>query len=96
MRDGKNPPYWKVPKDNGEYEKVPLQGFITFENVHFGYEPGQRVLNNINLYAKPGQKIAFVGSTGAGNHHNKSHQQVYEIDEGTIFFDGIDIRRIKT
>lgn len=96
VRDGKNPSYWKVPKDNGEYEKVPLQGFITFENVHFGYEPGQRVLNNINLYAKPGQKIAFVGSTGAGKTTiTNLINRFYEIDEGTIFFDGIDIRRIK-
>lgn len=89
-------PYWKVPKDNGEFEEVPLKGHITFENVNFGYLPGQKVLKGINLYAKPGQKIALVGSTGAGkttiiNLINR----FYEIGEGKILYDGIDIRRIK-
>ncbi|HQE06426.1 MAG TPA: ABC transporter ATP-binding protein [Tepidanaerobacteraceae bacterium] len=96
VRDGKNPPYWKVPKENGEYETVPLKGYITLDNVNFGYEPGQRVLSNISLYAKPGQKIAFVGSTGAGKTTiTNLINRFYEIDEGSILFDGIDIRRIK-
>jgi len=96
VRDGENPPYWKVPEGNCKYKKVPLQGFVTFKNVNFGYEPGKRVLHNISLYAKPGQKIAFVGSTGAGKTTiTNLINRFYEIDEGTILFDGIDIRRIK-
>ena len=87
---------WRIPKENGKYEKVPLRGFITFENVNFGYIPGQKVLKNINLYAKPGQKIAFVGSTGAGKTTiTNLINRFYEIDEGKILYDGIDIRRIK-
>jgi len=75
---------------------VPLKGYITLDNVNFGYEPGQRVLSNISLYAKPGQKIAFVGSTGAGKTTiTNLINRFYEIDEGSILFDGIDIRRIK-
>lgn len=96
VRDGENAPYWKVPTENGEYKKVPLRGFITFENVNFGYAPGHRVLSGINLYAKPGQKIAFVGSTGAGKTTiTNLINRFYEINEGTILFDGIDIKRIK-
>lgn len=93
--DGKDSPYWKVPKGDGEYEKVPLKGFITFKDVHFGYTPDKKVLKNINLYAKPGQKIAFVGSTGAGKTTiTNLINRFYEIQEGTILYDGIDIRRI--
>lgn len=96
VKDVEDAPYWQVPKENGEYEKVPLRGFITFENVNFGYVPGQRVLNEISLYAKPGQKIAFVGSTGAGKTTiTNLINRFYEINEGTILFDGIDIKRIK-
>ncbi len=96
MKDEKNISYWRVPKDNGKYEDIPIKGLIEFKDVDFGYLPGQKVLKNINLYAKPGQKIAFVGSTGAGkttiiNLINR----FYEIDEGTILYDGIDIRHIK-
>lgn len=93
--DGKGNPYWKVPKGNGEYEKVPLRGHITFKDVDFGYVPGQRVLNNINIYAKPGQKIALVGSTGAGKTTiTNLINRFYEINKGTILYDGIDIKRI--
>ncbi|NLY86116.1 MAG: ABC transporter ATP-binding protein [Tissierellia bacterium] len=94
-RDEKGNYYWKVPKNNGEYDKVPLKGYISFENVSFGYVEGQRVLKNINLYAKPGQKIAFVGSTGAGKTTiTNLINRFYEINEGKILYDGIDIRRI--
>lgn len=94
IKDDKNV-YWKVPKENGEFEEIPLKGDITFENVDFGYVEGQRVLKNINLYAKPGQKIAFVGSTGAGKTTiTNLINRFYEINEGTILYDGIDIRRI--
>lgn len=92
---GKNNLCWKVPKDNGEYEFVPLKGNITFENVDFGYVPEKQVLKKINLYAKPGQKIAFVGSTGAGKTTiTNLINRFYEINSGTILYDGIDIRRI--
>ena len=75
---------------------VPLKGDVRFDRVVFGYVPEKRVLNGISLYAKPGQKIAFVGSTGAGkttiiNLINR----FYEIQSGTITYDGIDIRRIR-
>ena len=93
---GKNGLCWRVPTDKGEYEEIPLNGNITFENVDFGYLPGQKILKNINLYAKPGQKIAFVGSTGAGKTTiTNLINRFYEINEGTIYYDGIDIRRIK-
>lgn len=93
---GNNKSYWKVPKGNDKYEKVPLRGFITFDNVTFGYIPGQKVLKNINLYAKPGQKIAFVGSTGAGKTTiTNLINRFYEIDSGSILYDGIDIKNIK-
>lgn len=92
---GKSNLCWQVPTDNGEYEYKPLQGHIVFENVSFGYEPGQRVLKDISLYAKPGQKIAFVGSTGAGKTTiTNLINRFYEITEGRILYDGIDIRRI--
>lgn len=88
--------YWKVPKENGEYEEIPVNGYITFKDVNFGYVPGQRVLKKINLYAKPGQKIALVGSTGAGKTTiTNLINRFYEANEGTILYDGIDIRRIK-
>lgn len=93
---GKSGLCWKIPNENGEYDKVPLEGFITFENVDFGYTQGQRILKNINLYAKPGQKIAFVGSTGAGKTTiTNLINRFYEINDGTILYDGINIKRIK-
>ena len=87
---------WKVPEKGTEARLVSLKGDVRFENVVFGYVPEKRILNGISLYAKPGQKIAFVGSTGAGkttiiNLINR----FYEIQSGTITYDGIDIRRIR-
>ncbi len=91
----KNTNYWRVPKESGEFEEVSLKGFITFKDVDFGYTKEQQVLKNINLYAKPGQKIAFVGSTGAGKTTiTNLINRFYEINEGAILYDGIDIRRI--
>lgn len=93
---GKRGLCWRVPKDDGDYDLVPLRGHIAFENVDFGYLPGQRILKNVSLYAKPGQKIAFVGSTGAGKTTiTNLINRFYEINEGTIYYDGIDIRRIR-
>lgn len=94
VKEGQNP-YWKVPKENGEYEKIPVKGYITFKDVDFGYNKDKKVLKNINIYAKPGQKIALVGSTGAGKTTiTNLINRFYEIDKGTILYDGIDIRRI--
>ena len=78
------------------FRLIPLQGDVRFRQVVFGYTPEKTVLNGISLYAKPGQKIAFVGSTGAGkttiiNLVNR----FYEINSGSITYDGIDIRQIK-
>ncbi len=83
--------YW----DN-KGERVPLNGAITFEHVDFGYVPGQQILKDINLYAKPGQKIAFVGSTGAGKTTiTNLINRFYEINEGKILYDGIELKDIK-
>lgn len=93
---GKNNLCWNVPLENGEYEQVPLKGSITIKDLDFGYVQGQNVLKNINLYAKPGQKIAFVGSTGAGKTTiTNLINRFYEINGGSIYYDGIDIRKIK-
>ena len=86
---------WKVPEADGE-KLVPLLGDVRFKDVVFGYVPEKRVLNGISLYAKPGQKIAFVGSTGAGKTTIVNLiNRFYEIQSGTITYDGIDVRDIK-
>lgn len=92
---------WKVPAEPNTYWNsdaclVELRGDVRFKNVVFGYVPGKTILNDVTLYAKPGQKIAFVGSTGAGkttiiNLINR----FYDIQSGTITYDGIDIKDIK-
>ena len=77
-------------------ERIPVEGSVVFENVDFSYVPEKQVLKNINVYAKPGQKIAFVGSTGAGKTTiTNLLNRFYDIQEGTITYDGIDIKRIK-
>lgn len=77
-------------------KKIPVEGKVVFENVDFSYVPEKQVLKNINLYAKPGQKIAFVGSTGAGKTTiTNLINRFYDIQEGSITYDGIDIKRIK-
>ena len=86
---------WKVPENN-TYKYVELKGDVRFDNVVFGYTPEKTILNKISLYAKPGQKIAFVGSTSAGKTTIVNLiNRFYEISSGTIYYDGIDIRRIK-
>lgn len=86
---------WKVPGDNEE-SYVELRGDVRFYDVVFGYVPGKPILNGISLYAKPGQKIAFVGSTGAGKTTIVNLiNRFYEIESGTITYDGIDIRDIR-
>lgn len=88
--------YWKIPKQEDFFDLVPLHGDIVFNNVDFGYIPGQEVLKDISLFAKPGQKIAFVGSTGAGKTTiTNLINRFYEINAGEILYDGIDIKGIK-
>ena len=73
-----------------------MRGDVVFENVTFGYNPDKTVLKNISLYAHPGQKIAFVGSTGAGKTTvTNLLNRFYDIQEGRITIDGIDIKDIK-
>ncbi len=98
---------WKVPEitndstglahtDDVHYSYVELKGDVRFNNVVFGYTPQKKVLNDISLYAKPGHKIAFVGSTGAGKTTIVNLiNRFYEIQSGTITYDGIDITNIK-
>ena len=75
---------------------VPLRGDVRFDHVTFGYEPGQTVLRDLSLYAKPGHKIAFVGSTGAGKTTiTNLINRFYDIDEGKITIDDVDIRDIR-
>ncbi len=85
---------WKVPED-GEIKLVPLKGDVRFDRVDFAYIPGKVVLHDITLYAKPGQKLAFVGATGAGKTTiTNLLNRFYDIADGSITYDGIDIRRI--
>ena len=80
----------------GAVELTEVQGNVVFENVTFGYLPDKTVLHNISLYAKPGQKVAFVGSTGAGKTTiTNLLNRFYDINEGKITIDGIDIMDIK-
>ncbi len=76
--------------------KIPVEGKVEFDDVTFSYIEGKVVLHDINLYANPGQKIAFVGSTGAGKTTiTNLINRFYDIQQGTITYDGIDIKRIK-
>lgn len=77
-------------------KRIPVEGKVVFENVDFSYVPEKQVLKDINLYANPGQKIAFVGSTGAGKTTiTNLINRFYDIQDGSITYDGIDIKRIK-
>ena len=85
---------WAFKKPSGEL--VELKGDVRFNDVSFSYVEGKEVLKNISLYAKPGQKIAFVGSTGAGKTTiTNLLNRFYDIQKGTIYYDGIDIKDIK-
>ena len=87
---------WKHKHHDGTIDYVELEGRIEFENVDFGYEPDKTILHDISLYAKPGQKIAFVGATGAGKTTiTNLLNRFYEIDVGKIRYDGINIQKIK-
>ncbi len=87
---------WKHPHHDGTITYTKLQGDVRFYDVDFAYEEGKTVLHNISLYAKPGQKIAFVGSTGAGKTTiTNLINRFYDIADGKIRYDGININKIK-
>lgn len=88
---------WVWKKEEGDkISLIPLKGDVRFNDVVFGYDKNKKILNKISLFAKPGQKIAFVGSTGAGKTTIiQLVNRFYEIQGGTITYDGIDIRDIK-
>ena len=87
---------WKHPHHDGTLTYEELRGYIEFNNVDFGYETGKEVLHDVSLYAKPGQKIAFVGATGAGKTTiTNLINRFYDIEDGKIRYDGININKIK-
>lgn len=88
---------WKHPHSaDGSVSYTELTGDVVFENVTFGYNEDKVILKNISLYAKPGQKLAFVGSTGAGKTTiTNLINRFYDIQEGKIRYDGINITKIK-
>ncbi|MBR2576432.1 MAG: ABC transporter ATP-binding protein, partial [Firmicutes bacterium] len=87
---------WKETLEDGSVKLTQLKGDVRFFDVDFGYEEGKTVLHDINLYAKPGQKVAFVGATGAGKTTiTNLINRFYDIAEGQIVYDGIDIKKIK-
>lgn len=87
---------WRHPHLDGSVTYTLLEGRVVFENVDFGYVPGKKVLKKISLYAEPGQKIAFVGATGAGKTTiTNLLNRFYDIDGGKIRYDGINIKKIK-
>lgn len=87
---------WKLSNEEGKIVYTQLMGDVRFENVNFGYKKDLKVLKDITLYAKPGQKVAFVGATGAGKTTiTNLINRFYDIDSGIITYDGINIKDIK-
>ncbi len=87
---------WKVPQEDGSFHYTRLTGDVRFEHVDFGYVPEKTVLHDISLFAKPGQKVAFVGATGAGKTTiTNLINRFYDIHNGRILYDGIDIMTIR-
>ncbi len=87
---------WKQILNNGSVEYAPLKGEVEFEHVTFSYDGKKTVLNDVSLYAQPGQKIAFVGSTGAGKTTiTNLINRFYDVPDGKIKYDGININKIK-
>lgn len=86
---------WKVPNDDGIDKYVELKGYVILENVSFAYDK-EEILHDISLYAKPGQKIAFVGATGAGKTTiTNLINRFYDVQKGRVTYDGIDVKDIK-
>ena len=87
---------WKHPHKDGRITYTRLRGQVEFENVQFGYEPKKRILHDISLMAKEGQKVSFVGATGAGKTTiTNLINRFYDIQDGKIRYDRINIRKIK-
>ena len=87
---------WKHPHHDGTLTYTPLAGDIVLDHVDFGYSPEHTVLHDVSLYAKPGQKVAFVGATGAGKTTiTNLINRFYDIADGRIRYDGININKIK-
>lgn len=87
---------WKHPHSDGTLTYTLLKGDVRFHNVVFSYDGKKTVLNNISLYARPGEKIAFVGSTGAGKTTiTNLINRFYDVEEGKITYDGINVKKIK-
>ncbi len=87
---------WKHPHQDGTITYTELKGDIVLTDVDFGYVPEKTVLHNVSLYARPGEKIAFVGATGAGKTTiTNLINRFYDIDDGKIRYDGININKIK-
>ena len=87
---------WKVPQADGSFTYTKLTGDVRFDHVDFAYEEGKTILHDISLFAKPGQKLAFVGATGAGKTTiTNLINRFYDIADGKIHYDGISINDIK-
>ena len=87
---------WKYPHHDGKLEYKELKGDIILDNVDFGYSPDKIVLHNISIYARPGQKIALVGATGAGKTTiTNLITRFYDLADGKVRYDGININKIK-
>ena len=87
---------WKVPQEDGSFAYTRLAGDVRFDHVDFAYEEGKTILHDITLFAKPGQKLAFVGATGAGKTTiTNLINRFYDIADGKIHYDGISINDIK-
>ncbi len=86
---------WKTKDENGNFMYRPLAGDVRFESVDFGYVEGKSVLTDLNLFAKPGQKIAFVGHTGAGKTTiTNLINRFYDVTDGKILYDDINVNHI--
>ena len=87
---------WKHPHHDGTTTYVPLRGDVRMEHVDFGYVPDHLVLHDVSVYAKPGQKVAFVGATGAGKTTiTNLINRFYDIDDGKVRYDGINVNKIR-
>lgn len=87
---------WQCPEKDNSFRYVKVEGDVRFDDVDFGYEEGKTILHDITLFAKPGQKVAFVGSTGAGKTTiTNLINRFYDIADGKIQYDGININSIK-